>query len=202
MLQDGKEKLTCSKGQVTFPKVWVAMGGNTTSDVGGPEKTIAAALEQMQTDSFFLVSTSKYYRNPCFPKGAGPDYVNAVAGFRTSMSPQEVLAHLHRVEAAFGRERVQRWGMRTLDLDLLAYDDAVLPDLATYQMWQNLALEIQKTDAPDQLILPHPRLHERAFVLVPFLDVAPDWVHPVLNRTVAQLAAALPAEDIAEVVPL
>lgn len=202
MSQDRTIKLTYSKVQVTFAKVWVAMGGNITFDAGGPEKTISAALDRLQSDSFILDLTSKFYRNPCFPKGAGPDYVNAVASFRTSMAPHEVLAHLHAVEAVFGRERVQRWGMRTLDLDLLAYDDAVLPDLPTYQMWRDLPLEVQKTDAPDQLILPHPRLHERAFVLVPFLDIAPDWVHPVLGRTIRQLAAALPAEDIAEVVPL
>jgi 2-amino-4-hydroxy-6-hydroxymethyldihydropteridine diphosphokinase len=202
MSQDLKEKLTCSNGQVTLAKVWVAMGGNIPSSAGDPEKTLNAALERLQSDSFFRTLTSHFYYTPCFPKGAGPDYVNAVAGFRTSLSPEEVLAHLHEVETEFGRERVQRWGMRTLDLDLLAYDDEVLPDLPTYKMWQNLPLETQKKDAPDQLILPHPRLHERAFVLVPFLDVAPDWVHPVLNCTIEQLAAALPAEDIAEVVPL
>lgn len=101
-----------------------------------------------------------------------------------------------------GRTRDTRWGMRTLDLDLIAIGDAVLPDEKTQDHWRFLPPDTQRIAAPDRLILPHPRMQDRAFVLVPLADVAPDWCHPRLNLTVAQMLAALPAQDRDEVVPL
>ena len=172
------------------------------SVVGGPLDTLRAALAHLNSDSFQFVTKSSFYKTPCFPKGAGPDYVNAVAGFHTRLGPSAVLDLLHEVEAEFGRQREQRWGMRTLDLDLLAYGDDVVPDLDSYKIWQELPLELQKTKAPEHLILPHPRLHERAFVLVPFREIAPDWRHPVLGKTITELCDALPEEEISEVVAL
>jgi 2-amino-4-hydroxy-6-hydroxymethyldihydropteridine diphosphokinase len=92
--------------------------------------------------------------------------------------------------------------MRTLDLDLLAVGDLVLPDATTYAEWRALPADLQRLRAPDDLILPHPRMQDRAFVLVPLADVAPDWVHPVLGLSVAEMRDGLPADDLAGVVPL
>lgn len=92
--------------------------------------------------------------------------------------------------------------MRTLDIDLVALGDSVLPDADTQDAWRSMPPEVQARSAPDRLILPHPRLQDRAFVLVPLADVAPDWVHPRTGQTVAQMLAALPAADVAEVKPL
>ena len=89
-----------------------------------------------------------------------------------------------------------------LDLDLLAAGSTILPDTNTLDTWMSLPSETQRIRAPDQLILPHPRLHERAFVLVPLLDVAPFWRHPVLNRTVAELCASISPELRQEVVAI
>jgi 2-amino-4-hydroxy-6-hydroxymethyldihydropteridine diphosphokinase len=110
-----------------------------------------------------------------------------------------VLESLHEIEAEFGREREQRWGMRTLDLDLLAIEDHVLPDLNGYLAWQNLDLDGQKSVAPREIILPHPRLHDRAFVLVPLADIAPNWCHPVRRLTVQQMLDALPQAEVKQV---
>ncbi len=137
-----------------------------------------------------------------FPPGAGPDYVNAAAVVESDLDAHELLERLHMVEAEFGRARAQRWGMRTLDIDLIAGGDRVLPDLRTFAAWRDLDLDTQMQATPDKLILPHPRMHERAFVLVPVNDVAPDWKHPILGQTTAELLATLPQSARKEVRPL
>jgi 2-amino-4-hydroxy-6-hydroxymethyldihydropteridine diphosphokinase len=145
---------------------------------------------------------SRLFSTPAFPPGSGPDYVNAALAVATDLDPEALLGRLHAIEEAFGRRRALRWGPRSLDLDLIAVDDAILPDRATFDAWAALPLAEQMTRAPDRLILPHPRLHERAFVLVPLLDVAPDWRHPVIGRSVREMCAALPAELREEARPL
>jgi len=145
---------------------------------------------------------SALYQTPCFPVGAGPDYINGAIVMASDLSAQELLALLHRIEHEFGRARDQRWGQRTLDLDLLAVNDMVSPDACTVQAWMDLQLEEQKIRAPDDLILPHPRMQDRAFVLVPLMDVAPDWVHPVSGLSVRQMYNALPKQDKEAVIPL
>lgn len=151
---------------------------------------------------FSLIAQSRFFKTPCFPVGAGPDYVNAAASFDTRLSALAILTHLHRVETAMGRQRVQRWGRRTMDLDLLALGDTVLPDLETHAIWRTMPLDQQMRQAPDYPILPHPRMHERAFVLIPLAEIAPDWTHPILGKTVRQMRDALPAADKSTIVPL
>ncbi len=180
----------------------VALGSNLASHAGSPAETLCAALDNLKERGALIRATSQFYHTPAFPAGAGPDYVNAAAKISVEWTPEQALNHLHEVEAAFGRERVQRWGRRTLDLDLIAYDDRVLPDIETYVNWRDLPLERQIGATPDRLILPHPRLQDRAFVLVPLADVAPDWVHPVSGVSVAQMRDALPPEDLAAVQPV
>ncbi len=182
----------------------LAFGGNLPLGESGPETTIPASIRALGEAGLPAVRVSRLYRTPCFPAGAGPDYVNAAAvvTWRNVIEPPALLAAIHRIEAAFGRERLQRWGMRTLDIDLIAVGDSVLPDPATWQMWKDLPPADQARRAPDRLILPHPRLQDRAFVLVPLADVAPDWRHPVLGQTIREMRDALSPEALAEVVPL
>lgn len=147
-------------------------------------------------------AVSRFFTTPSFPAGTGPDYVNAAVRVQTDLPQEACLAALHEIEAGFGRERVQRWGMRTLDLDLLAMDRAIAPDAATQTRWRDLAAEQQSRVAPDRLILPHPRLQDRGFVLVPLADIAPRWVHPLLQRSVRALLAARPAAELAQIRPI
>lgn len=180
----------------------IALGGNVTSTHGGPGETLALALGALAGDGIRVTAQSRVYQTPCFPIGAGPDFVNAVAAIITHLTPEVLLARLHEIETTFDRTRDQRWGARTLDLDLLAYEDRVVPDRATYAAWRDLPLKDQKQRAPEQLILPHPRLQDRGFVLIPLADIAPDWCHPVSGQTVKQMVAALPQADKTDIVPL
>jgi len=109
-----------------------------------------------------------------------PPYLNLVAELDTGLDPRELLQALLEVERALGRERKERWGPRTIDLDLLLYGDLVLEE--------------------EGLQVPHPRLHERAFVLVPLLDLLPEGRHPVLGVRFAELLAALDASGVSPLV--
>jgi 2-amino-4-hydroxy-6-hydroxymethyldihydropteridine diphosphokinase len=182
--------------------ILIAVGSNQRSSAGTPEDTLKMAYSRIVEAGGVIRAASPFYATPCFPAGAGPDYVNAALALKWSASPQDIIAALHRIEADLGRERVQRWGQRTVDLDLIAVGDLLRPDLETYTRWRDLPLDRQMKEAPDQLILPHPRMHERAFVLVPLADVAPDWVHPVTGQSVMQMRDALDPALRAEVKPV
>jgi 2-amino-4-hydroxy-6-hydroxymethyldihydropteridine diphosphokinase len=179
----------------------VAFGGNLPWNGRSPAQLIQSAVASISRAGLILDGMSRLYATPCFPAGAGPDYVNAAARFTlpAGMTPPEVLAILHDAEDGLGRRRSTRWAGRTLDADLLAVDDLVLPDLATQTFWRDLAPDRQVRETPDSLILPHPRLQDRAFVLVPLADVAPDWRHPVLGLTVRQMLSRLSHKDRAGV---
>ena len=178
----------------------IALGANLPFAGRTPHQTLQLALTCFPSVNLAVPSVSRFFATPCFPAGAGPDYVNAAALLQVeeATAAKDLLSRLHHVEAMFGRQRAQRWGMRTLDIDLLALDNVVLPDVATQTHWRRLDPALQATQTPDDLILPHPRMQDRAFVLLPLNDVAPDWRHPVLNQTISQLLAAIPAEDLAK----
>lgn len=115
---------------------------------------------------------SALYETPAWPDPADPPFVNAVAAVETGLAPEALLEALHAIEAGFGRKRDQRNAPRTLDLDLIAYDRLCQQD-------------------KDGLILPHPRMESREFVLAPLCDIAPDWRHPVTGRTARKLLNSL-----------
>jgi 2-amino-4-hydroxy-6-hydroxymethyldihydropteridine diphosphokinase len=132
----------------------VAFGGN----VGDARGTIGRAIEKFCTGGVRLQARSSDYLTPPWGVTDQPPFINACIAVTTKLTPQELLAHAREVETIFGRDRKneQRWGPRPIDIDLLAYDDLAL-------------------DTPD-LTLPHPRLFERAFVLVPLAEIAPGRV--------------------------
>lgn len=178
------------------------MGGNQPSIRGSVVDTVRIALGLLVGESVEVTAQSRLFQTPAYPPGSGPDFVNAAIEFNTTLSPGGLLDRLHEIERELGRTRSKRWEARVLDLDLLSYGDLVLPDAHTFQRWLDLPADQQASVAPDELILPHPRMHERGFVLVPLMDIAPDWVHPVLGLKVRQMQAALGSSETEGIVPL
>jgi 2-amino-4-hydroxy-6-hydroxymethyldihydropteridine diphosphokinase len=153
-------------------RVALALGAN----LGDRLQTLRAAVAEVgAADGVVLVAVSPVYEtDPVGGPADQPAYLNAVLVADCALDPGGLLALAHSVEDAHGRVRVERWGARTLDVDVLAVDAVTSDD--------------------PQLTLPHPRAHERAFVLVPWADVDPDFVVPGRGR-VRDLLGALPAAD-------
>jgi 2-amino-4-hydroxy-6-hydroxymethyldihydropteridine diphosphokinase len=146
--------------------VIVALGSNLSGDYASSILLLEAALAAFGEAGLKVVARSGWWRSAAWPDPADPPFVNGVALVETRLSPAEVLAVLHEMEARFGRDRTERNAPRTLDLDLIAFGR-------------------QRSVAP---VLPHPRAHERAFVMRPLAQVAPGWRHPVFGVSADDLA--------------
>mgnify|MGYP002700414086 CR=1 FL=1 len=177
----------------------IALGSNGISPWGDAAETVQKAMVILSKKVGHLAGESPLYATPAFPAGAGPDFVNAAIRVTTALSAADLLTALHAVEAEAARERTVRWGQRTLDLDLIVHGVPPPPDLRAHCPSSGAHGYLHHIAAPDQLILPHPRLQDRSFVLVPLADVAPDWVHPVLGQSVVQMRDARPSAEIASV---
>ena len=189
--------------KVTFgQKSLISFGSNVSDDVSDAGEIVQKASIDVEQQLGFPILRSRIYRTPAFPPGSGPDFANAVATVETDWSARDVLDLLHRLEDEAGRTRKRRWGQRILDLDLLAHGDLIAPDLRVYAQWRDLPPAHQRIDAPQEMIVPHPRLQDRAFVLVPLAEIEPDWVHPVSGLTTQEMLDACDAAEIAGVVPL
>ena len=182
--------------------ILVAAGSNLPSGEISPLEVARSARVSLEEKGWRVPRTSSFYRNPAWPPDSNaPDYVNAVFEIEGFGTPEELLADLHAIEAETGRTRGARYLSRTLDLDLLAWGDIVLPAVATARRWLE-AEGAARADMPHRLIVPHPRMHERAFVLVPLAEIAPAWLHPILRMTAAELRDALPADEVAQLKPV
>jgi 2-amino-4-hydroxy-6-hydroxymethyldihydropteridine diphosphokinase len=160
--------------------ILIGLGANLASpEFGAPPDSLEAALGLIAERGPRIVARSRWFRSAPVPPSDQPWFVNGVVAVETALAPAALLEVLHAVEARFGRVRRERNAARVLDLDLLAYEERVSAEGETP-------------------ILPHPRLHERAFVLRPLADIAPDWRHPRLGRTASALIADLPPDAKAE----
>lgn len=144
--------------------VIIALGSN----LGASEDLLEAALVRLAEEGLPILARSSWWQSVAWPDATQPAYRNGVVIVETNRDPPTVMAALLVIETAFGRNRSTRNAPRTLDLDLIAHGRIVL-------------------DTPD-LILPHPRAHDRRFVMGPLAEIAPGWVHPVLGMSAERLA--------------
>jgi 2-amino-4-hydroxy-6-hydroxymethyldihydropteridine diphosphokinase len=142
--------------------VYIALGTN----LGDRLANLRAAIQSMPPDVHVLTE-SHVYETPPWGYKDQPAFLNMVVKAETDLEPEPLLQHLKQLEAQLGREKSVRWGPRLIDLDILFYDNLIL-------------------DTPP-LVIPHPRLHERGFVLVPLTDVAAEYMHPILGEFVWEL---------------
>ena len=153
--------------------ILVALGSNIAGPWGTPHETIVRTLKELNRFPLGLRRASQLLITKPFGVLNQPDFVNAVASIDTALPPEALLRKLHMIERTAGRKRGRRWGPRTLDLDLLDYHGLQRHQLGT----------VQKA-----LVLPHPGIAERIFVLQPLQELAPNWKHPTLRKTAAELA--------------
>lgn len=156
---------------------YIGLGAN----LGDPLAQCRQALRLLETEALTVAAISSFYRSPPLVAAGKSDadipwYINAVAEIKTDLNPRELLSVLLQIETQMGRTRREKWESRVIDLDLLLYDDLILNE-------------------PD-LVLPHPEIINRPFVLIPLRQIAPTLVHPVLLKTVAALCQNVKSLEI------
>ena len=155
--------------------ILIGLGTNVPGPWGPPRDTLEKALTILNEAPLSLIKASTIIKTKPFGPIEQPDFLNAVARIETQLEPQALMARLHEIELMADRRRTVRWGPRTLDLDLLDYDGLVLQG------------EGESVGHQTPLVLPHPGIAERTFVLEPIAEIAPDWKHPAFGSTAGVL---------------
>lgn len=162
--------------------VFIGLGANMSSPYGPPKATLSAALQAFPEQHIRVLNVSRWYASPAYPDPSAPPFTNSVAKVATDLSPPQLLRVLHDLERHFGRIRRAQWEPRPVDLDILDYDGLCSP-----------ADRVE--GYPD---IPHPRMTERAFVLFPLQELAPNWRDPRSGQSIISLIQALPSDQTAE----
>ena len=137
------------------------------SNLGNRMKYIASAISEIEIKLGNISRRSSLYQTASWGKHDQPDFINQVIELKTSLEPKDLLSGILGIEADFGRKRIEKWGSRTIDIDILLYDDQIVNE--------------------PELIIPHPYLAFRRFCLMPLCEIAPEFIHPVLKKNIQEL---------------
>jgi len=144
-------------------KVFLLLGGN----IGDRLRYLQTAIDQLQLSVGKLIKKSSVYETQAWGKTTEPDYLNQVVLIETELAPRDILDEILKIELELGRKREEKWGSRTMDIDILFYENDIIDQSG--------------------LIIPHPELHKRRFTLEPLSEISPEMIHPVLNKSILQL---------------
>ena len=166
------------KNQRKKSKVFLGLGSN----VGDKRKNIYSAIELLKNhENIELKDTSKLYSSPPYGFEEQESFINCVVEILTDLTPQELILHLKNMEKILGRKPTFRWGPRVIDIDILFYENEIIDE--------------------KNLKIPHPDIQNRAFVLVPLNEIASEFIHPVLKKTVYELMNELDLREILQLKP-
>ena len=162
------QKFKCKKIAVSTHQYWHNVYISYGSNIGNSEKTINSAIDDLANDRYIcLVKDSKHIKTKPYGYTEQPDFINGCCKIKTIYHPQELLSLLQNIEEKYGRERSIKWGPRTLDLDILFYDQCIINE--------------------EDLTIPHYDIENRKFVLEPLMELEKDFIHPVLRKTIEEL---------------
>ena len=175
--------------------ILIALGANISNpDIGSPRDACERALTSLSGRDVIVEARSRWYRSAPAPRSDQPDYVNGVVSVSSTLPAAELLTLLHETEAELGRTRDRINEARVIDLDLLAYGEQVVGWPVSSPTEQPSGQQSEQQSGQARVVgltLPHPRLHDRAFVLLPLRDVAPEWRHPVTGQDVGSMILAI-----------
>lgn len=166
--------------QLRMNEIWISLGANIPGTWGSPRTAVHKAILELQKRNFHVFARSALYSTPPLGPVRQPYYLNMVIGARAPLGPFALLRLLNRLELSAGRRVNGRWHARPLDLDVLDYGGRVLGNAS-----------VQRRRG--QIVLPHPEMHRRGFVMVPLAQVAPGWRHPTLGIAARQLLERHPS---------
>lgn len=168
--------------------IFLGLGGNLECETyGGPRRTCGAALDLLSERGVSILAHSRWYESAPVPVSDQPWFINGVVSIETRLSPGDLVKTVLAVESELGRRRSVPNAPRTIDIDVIAYDNEIID-------------RVDGRNASD-VIIPHPRMHIRAFVILPLADIAPQWRHPVTGQGIEELKGDLPKDQICRAIP-
>ena len=168
-------------------KYFIALGSNLETQNLSRQEVINTALGYFSQFNMILIKVSSFWESRSYPDKNKPNFINAVSEVLSDLNPYEILYELKTIETKMGRKNNTRWGNRVLDLDIISAGSIILPNSNVFNEWLKMPIQKQIKNQPNELILPHPRIQDRLFVLNPLNEVDPHWTHPVFKKTPLEL---------------